>query len=95
MAMLLTQSIQDLLQGPFIGVQIHPKHSNSEVITSADMMTARLDKDPGTAGVQEYYAWSALLDYFLNTSIFTGTPTIPADPYNFSTTANKRIIVTP
>ena len=85
MAMLLSPSIQGTLTS--LGLSIHPKLSDGSTLVSANnMLTTRLDKDAGTAGVQEYYAWSALLDYFT----YLGAA-IPADPYNLLTTTHKRI----
>ena len=83
--MLLSPSIQSLLAA--LGISVHPKLSDGTTLVSAsNMLDTRLDKDPGTAGIQEYYAWSALLDYFT----YLGAA-IPADPYNLLTTTHKRI----
>jgi hypothetical protein len=80
MAMLLSPSIQGTLTS--LGLSIHPKLSDGSTLVSANnMLTTRLDKDAGTAGVQEYYAWSALLDYF--TSVPPGLlGAIPVEPYD-------------
>jgi len=86
MAMLLSPSIQGLLS--LLGVSIHPKFSDESAITTDNMLDARLDDDDnGTNGVQEVYAWSALISYFS----YLGA-TIPADPYNLATTVNFRVL---
>jgi parallel beta-helix repeat protein len=91
--MLLSPSIQDLLSS--LGISIHPKLANGTPVNASNMMTARLDKDAETGGVQEECAWSALLDYFTDPIVDGGLfGAIPADPYNLLTTSHKRINVT-
>ncbi len=80
MDMLLTQSVQDLLG--LIGISLHPKLSDGTVIDPNNLMQARLDRDPGTPGIQEYYGWSAALEYFTDANGLNGT--IPEAPYNLS-----------
>jgi len=90
--MLLSPSIQDLLS--LLGISIHPKLADGTPINAGNMMTARLDKDAETGGVQEEAAWSALLDYFTDPIVDGGlSGAIPADPYDLLTTSHKRIIV--
>jgi 5''-nucleotidase/2'',3''-cyclic phosphodiesterase and related esterases len=92
MNMLLSPSIQSLLTA--LGISVHPKLSDgTTLVSTSNMLQTRLDKDPGTAGIQEYYAWSALLNYFTSpiaSGGLSGAP-IPADPYNLLTTTHKRI----
>jgi 5'-nucleotidase len=80
MGMLLSPSIQTLLTS--LGVSIHPKLSDGITpVSASNMLSVRLDKDAGTTGVQEYYAWSALLNYF--TSAPPGLlGAIPVEPYD-------------
>jgi 5'-nucleotidase/UDP-sugar diphosphatase len=94
MGMLLSPSIQSLLTA--LGISVHPKLSIADggaEITTATMLQTRLDKDPGAAGIQEYYAWSALLNYFNSAGGLAGT--IPADPYSLASLVPKRIILAP
>ena len=92
MAMLLDPGIQGLLNA-FAGGNINPKLADGTTLVSAsNMLDTRLDKDSGTGGVQEEYAWSALLHYFTISSPGLYGAAIPADPYDFSTTTHKRII---
>jgi len=91
-AMLLSPSIQGLLSQ--LGISIHARLADGTPVNATNMLTARLDKDAETGGVQEEYAWSALLDY-CTAPIANGglSGAIPADPYNLLTTSHKRIIV--
>jgi len=90
--MLLSPSIQDLLS--YFGLSIQPKFANGTPVNASNMLTARLDKDAGTGGVQEEYAWSALLDYLTDPIADGGLfGAIPADPYDLLTTSHKRVIV--
>ena len=87
MAMLISPNIQSLLG--LLGVSIHPKLSIADggaVITTANMLTARLDRDGVTVGVQEEYAWSALLKYFT----YLGAA-IPDEPYKLPAASPRRI----
>ena len=98
MAMLLDPTIQGLLNA-FVGGHIYPtKVDGTTLISASNMMDidTRLDSS-GAGGVQEFYAWSALLDYFTSSIASGGLSgaAIPADPYDFSTTTHKRIIITP
>jgi len=97
MSMLLSPSIQGLITA--LGISVHPKLvDGSTLVSSSNMLDTRLDKDAGTAGVQEYYAWSALLDYFTSTIASGGLSgaAIPAEPYNFAVrTSPARINPTP
>ena len=90
MAMLLSPSTQSLLTA--LGISVVPKLSDySTPVSTSNMLSTRLDKDSNISnGVQEEYAWSALLGYFTYLSAV-----IPADPYNLSTTTHKRIILVP
>ncbi|MHB8138263.1 MAG: bifunctional metallophosphatase/5'-nucleotidase [Smithellaceae bacterium] len=85
MDMLLTQSIQDLLFG--LSISLHPKLENGTVIDASNLMSTRLDRDSGTEGIQEYYAWSASLKFFTNpVDPDLGLEgTIPIVPYDLST----------
>lgn len=90
--MLLSPSVQYLLS--LLGISVHLKLADSTPVNASNMLTARLDKDAETGGVQEEYAWSALLDYFTDPIANGGLfGAIPADPYNLLTTSHKRIIV--
>jgi 5'-nucleotidase/UDP-sugar diphosphatase len=90
--MLLSPSIQDLLS--LFGISIQPKFANGTRVNASNMLTARLDKDAETGGVQEEHAWSALLDYLTDPIANGGlSGAIPADPYDLLTTSHKRIIV--
>ncbi len=80
MDMLLTPSIQNLLTA--LGISLQPKLSGGTVIDASNLMEARLDRDTGTPGVQEYYAWSAALKFFTDPGGLNGT--IPVSPYNLS-----------
>jgi 5''-nucleotidase/2'',3''-cyclic phosphodiesterase and related esterases len=89
MSMLLSPSIQSLLGA--LGISIQPKLSDGTTLVSAsNMLQTRLDKDAGTAGVQEYYAWSALINYFTSAGGLSGAP-IPLNPYNLPDASSKRI----
>ena len=88
-SMMLSPSIQGLLTQ--LGISIQPKLSDGITpVSASNMLQARLDKDPGTPGVQEYYAWSALLNYFTSAGGLSGTP-IPLNPYNLPNASSKRI----
>ncbi|HRZ26955.1 MAG TPA: 5'-nucleotidase C-terminal domain-containing protein [Spirochaetota bacterium] len=65
MAMLLSESIQDLLHGTLVGpLYIDPKLSDgTTLIDESNMDQARLDRDAVTLGVQEYQAWRAFVEY--------------------------------
>ena len=95
MAMLLSPGIQGIL-GVF-NINIHPKLSDGTTLVDATNMSSttgsvRLDKDSGTSGVQEFYAWSALNDYFSTLP----SKTIPADPYKLAAyPSHNRIIIVP
>jgi len=90
--MLLSPSVQDLLSQ--LGISIYLKLANGTPVNASNMLTARLDKDAETGGVQEEYAWAALLDYFTDPIVNGGLfGAIPADPYNLLTTSHKRIII--
>lgn len=84
MAMIISPSIQSLLGN--LGVSVHPKLIGGTEITSGNMLEARLDKDGGTAGVQEEYAWSALLGYM---DYLGGA--IPDEPYKLPAASPRRI----
>jgi hypothetical protein len=88
MDMLLTPSIQSLLSG--LGISLQPKLADGTVINASNLLSARLDRDPGTAGIQEYYAWSASLKFFTDPDPGLNK-TIPTVPYDLST----RRLVTP
>jgi 2',3'-cyclic-nucleotide 2'-phosphodiesterase (5'-nucleotidase family) len=81
MDMLLTPSIQNLLTA--LGISLHPKLFGGTEIDAGNLMDARLDRDPGTLGVQEYYAWSAALKFFTDPTGLNGI--IPVAPYDLST----------
>ncbi len=86
MAMLLSSDIQNLLHG--LGIYITPKCSNRDAVTSLNMLSTRLDQDNNSGnGIQEVYAWSALIDYF---TLLSGDINIA--PYNEATNTHKRII---
>jgi 5'-nucleotidase/UDP-sugar diphosphatase len=90
--MILSPSIQGLLSQ--LGISIHARLADGTPVNVTNMLTARLDKDAEKAGVQEEYAWSALLDYCTDPIADGGlSGAIPADPYNLLTTSHKRIIV--
>jgi hypothetical protein len=90
--MLLSPSIQDLLSS--FGLSIQPKLADGTPVNATNMLTARLDKDAGTGGVQEEYAWAALLDYLTDPIANGGlSGAIPADPYDLLTTSHKRILI--
>jgi len=90
--MLLSPSIQGLLST--LGISVQLKLADGTPVNVSNKLTARLDKDAETGGVQEEYAWSALLDYFTDPIANGGLfGAIPADPYNLLTTSHKRIIV--
>lgn len=80
MDMLLTPSIQGLLTG--LGISLQPKLSGGTVIDASNLMEARLDRDTGTAAIEEYYAWSAALKFFTEPGGLNGT--IPVSPYDLS-----------
>jgi hypothetical protein len=79
--MLLTPSIQGLLA--FLGITLQPKLDDGTPINAGNLLAARLDREPGTPGVQEYYAWSAALKFFTDPAPGLGE-TIPVVPYNLS-----------
>ncbi len=81
MDMLLTPSIQGLLS--VLGISLEPKLAGGTVINAGNLMDARLDRDQGTAGIQEYYAWSASLKFFTDPAGLNGI--IPVAPYDLST----------
>jgi 5'-nucleotidase len=90
--MILSPSIQGLLSS--LGISIHARLADGTPVNATNMLTARLDKDAEKDGVQEEYAWSALLDYCTDPIADGGlSGAIPADPYNLLTTSHKRIIV--
>jgi len=90
--MLLSPSIQGLLSQ--LGISVQLKLADGTPVNASNKLTARLDKDAETGGVQEEYAWSALLDYFTDPVADGGLfGAIPADPYNLLTTSHKRIII--
>jgi 5'-nucleotidase / UDP-sugar diphosphatase len=80
MDMLLTPSIQGLLTG--LGISLQPKLSGGTVLDASNLMEARLDRDTGTAAIEEYYAWSAALKFFTEPGGLNGT--IPVSPYDLS-----------
>jgi 2',3'-cyclic-nucleotide 2'-phosphodiesterase (5'-nucleotidase family) len=80
MDMLLTPSIQGLLAG--LGISLHPKLEDGTVIDASNLLSTRLDRDPVTDGIQEYYAWSAALKFFTDPAGLNGT--IPTVPYDLS-----------
>jgi 2',3'-cyclic-nucleotide 2'-phosphodiesterase (5'-nucleotidase family) len=82
MDMLLTPSIQSLLSG--LGISLHPKLEDGTEIDASNLLSTRLDRDPVTAGIQEYYAWSAALKFFTDTAPGLNK-TIPTVPYDLST----------
>jgi 2',3'-cyclic-nucleotide 2'-phosphodiesterase (5'-nucleotidase family) len=88
MDMLLTPSTQGLLS--FLGISLEPKLADGTVINAGNLMETRLDSDPLTPGIQEYYAWSASLKFFTDPAGLNGI--IPEVPYDLSI---KRIIEVP
>jgi len=80
MDMLLTDQVQGLLA--VLGITLHPKLSDGTVIDTNNLMSARLDRDPAKAGVQEYSAWSAALQFFTDGGGLNKT--IPVVPYDLS-----------
>lgn len=80
MDMLLTDSVQGMLT--MLGISLHPKLYDGTVIDSANLMTARLDRDPLTAGIQEYNAWTAALAFFTDSGGLNAV--IPTVPYDLS-----------
>lgn len=87
MDMLLTPSIQNLLTN-VLGISLHPKLKGGAVITASTLMDARLDRDTGTEGIQEYYAWSAALKFFTDPGGLNGN--ILALPYDLS--SERRLV---
>ena len=82
MDMLLTPSIQSLLSG--LGISLQPKLADGTVINASNLLSTRLDRDPVTPGIQEYYAWSASLKFFTDPDPGLNK-TIPVAPYDLST----------
>jgi 2',3'-cyclic-nucleotide 2'-phosphodiesterase (5'-nucleotidase family) len=86
--MLLTPSIQGLLW--YLGITLQPKLDDGTLINAGNLLDARLDRDPGTPGVQEYYAWSAALKFFTDPAPGGLGETIPEVPYDLS--AGQRLV---